>query len=248
MNKKELCLLFAVIIFLFLIETSFAEVETLGVFKQNDCVGLLQTCSNCTFSNLTSVILPNGTQELISKLMTKHGVEYNYTYCNTSAMGTYIANGYSDVDGTNTVWAYDFDITYTGKALDTQTSILYIALFALLVFFLIFTIYGIARLPNRDTTTEDNLLIDINKLKYLRTVLYGVCWGLILAIMFIVSSISVGYLPDSLIGSFFFSMYSVMFVLTLPMVIILFLYLFYRVFTDREMKQMLERGVQIRMP
>lgn len=236
------------IIFLFTINLTTAEVETLGIFKQNDCVDLLQTCSNCTYSNLSSVIFPNGTTYPISLLMTKHGTEYNYSFCNTSALGTYIANGFSDVDGTNTVWAYDFEITYTGKALNTQTSILYIALFSLLIFFLIFTIYGIARLPGKDTTTEDNLLIDINKLKYLRTVLYGVCWGLILAIMFIVANISIGYLPDSLIGKFFFTTYSVMFVLTLPMIIILFIYLFYRIFTDREMKQMLERGVQIQMP
>ena len=92
-----------------------AEVETLGLFKQDDCISLKQSCSNCTYTNLTSIQFPNGTTLTIGKYMTKKGLEYNHTFCNTSSLGKYIVNGYSDVDGANVVWAYDFEITQNGK-------------------------------------------------------------------------------------------------------------------------------------
>ena len=91
-----------------------AEIENLGTFKQYDCIELFQSCSNCSFSNLTSVTYPNGTKDPINILMTKSGLEYNYTYCKTTTLGDYIINGFSDADGENTVWAYNMSISPSG--------------------------------------------------------------------------------------------------------------------------------------
>ncbi|MBU1669455.1 hypothetical protein KKC13_13700, partial [bacterium] len=41
--------------------------------------------------------------------------EYNYTFCNTTPIGTYTVNGVGDLSGTDTVWNYNFEITDTGK-------------------------------------------------------------------------------------------------------------------------------------
>lgn len=104
-----------VLISFLLLGTVSASVETLGTFKQNDCVNLIQTCSNCSYNKVSSVIAPNSNQAIGLSDMEKTGNVYNLTFCSTSQIGTYIVNGYGDVDGLDTVWAYDFDITPSGN-------------------------------------------------------------------------------------------------------------------------------------
>jgi len=196
-----------------------------------------------------SINYPNGTYLKENTSMTnRENGDFNITLIatETDVLGEYEWRAFC-CDGIYCAVGYgSFEITYTGKELTTQTSILYVVLLGLLVFFLIFTIIGITRLPTKDIVTEDNLIMDINKLKYLRPILYVVCWSLLLAIIFITSNISIAYLPDSLIGDFFFIIYRIMFLLTLPMFLVWFLYIFYKIFKDKEMKDMIERGVQIR--
>lgn len=195
-----------------------------------------------------SIIYPNSSYLVSNNSMTnKNNGEFNYTLSTTQTdvIGEYDWVMYC-CDGSACASGYDnFKITYTGNELDTQSSIIYVVLLFILLFFLVFTILGISRLPNKNITTEDNLIVDINKLKHLRTILWGVVWGLILAINFIIANISIAYLPDSLFGEFFFMIYTIMFSLTLPMVILLFIYIFYKIWQDKEIKNMLERGVQV---
>jgi len=102
-------------VFLFIFPMVSAEVQTLGTFKQNTCVNLIQTCSNCSYSNISSVIAPNSASLLGQVVMTKISNVYNYSFCSTSQIGSYIVNGISDVDGSQVVWAYDFQITPSGS-------------------------------------------------------------------------------------------------------------------------------------
>ena len=104
-----------ILLLLCLTTTVNAEVQTLGTFKQNTCVNLIQTCSNCSYSNISSVIAPNSASLLGQVVMTKISNVYNYSFCSTSQIGSYIVNGISDVDGSQVVWAYDFQITPSGS-------------------------------------------------------------------------------------------------------------------------------------
>ena len=111
--------LFAIIGVIFFVALASAEVQHLGVFKQYDCVNLIQICGNCTYNNITSVMYPNASQALtIQKVMTKSVTEYNYTFCSTKQLGSYIVNGFGDENGIISVWSYDFEITSTGNDKD----------------------------------------------------------------------------------------------------------------------------------
>ena len=100
-----------------------AEIQTLGTFKKGECVELQQTCANCTFVNISSVLYPNSTEALGEVLMTKNNTKYNHTFCNTNTSGEYIVNGFGDVDGTNTIFAYDFVVNPTGiPATESRTN------------------------------------------------------------------------------------------------------------------------------
>ena len=110
MNKIFLAMLFAIM----LVGVASAAEQSLGTFKQGDCVNLVQICSNCTFNNITSLLYPNSSSTLKDVIMTKSGTEYNYTFCSASIIGTYVVNGLGDLDGEDTVWSYTFDITPSG--------------------------------------------------------------------------------------------------------------------------------------
>lgn len=248
LNKIEKTLVFAMI-FIFLISLSSATIETLGTFKQGEDVELLQAGTNFTYCNITSVRNPNSSPfTLLENVrMTQDGTEYNYTLNSsyTDLLGTYTINGFCTNGTTNIVWAYNLDITYTGFELNTATTILYISSITILIFILIFILFSIPKLPKGDNTNDEGNIMNINNLKYLRPILYGLSWGLMLAIVFMVSNIAFAFLTNEMIGKFFFALYRIMFVLTFPMILIWFLYIFKRIFEDKEVRKLIDRGVDV---
>ena len=130
-----------------------SSVETFGTFKQNECVELIQSCSNCTYNNITSIVYPNSSKAISGEYaMTKSGTEYNFTFCNTSAVGRYIVNGHGDLGGNDYVWAYDFEITPTGKETTTGQGFASIGIIiSIVVLIFIFSFYGFKFLESDKT-------------------------------------------------------------------------------------------------
>lgn len=113
-NKKTIILLS--LFFLLVIPIAIADTPLFGTFKKNTSINLIQTCSNCTFNNITSILYPNGSVMLSNLSMTKDGTNYNYTihYNFSQTSGRYLVNGFGDLDGVNTVWVYDYEINPQG--------------------------------------------------------------------------------------------------------------------------------------
>jgi len=129
------------ILILFLIPITSAT--TLGTYERGSCINLIQTCSNCTYINITSVLYPNSSIALTETPMTKVGSLYNLTFCNTNALGDYIVNGIGDVDGEDTVWAYGFKITNKGYEVTTpQITVTFFIIGIIFLVALLFFIFG----------------------------------------------------------------------------------------------------------
>lgn len=101
--------------------------QTLGDYKQYECVILKQTCANCTFVNVTSVVAKNSSGASIQLLgnvpMTKIGTEYNYTFCSTTNLGEYTYNTLGNPDGILTTQPVSFSITPSGYNQTTSQSL-----------------------------------------------------------------------------------------------------------------------------
>ena len=174
-------LLLTSILVIFFLSFASAQIQSLGTVRMGDDINLIQTCDNCTFNNITSVLYPNSTQTIGEFDMTKRGTVYNFTLSsdNATAVGTYIVNGFGDLDGIDTVWNYDFEITSFGTKISNSGiiyAVLLLIIFAmdLLVFFLI---YMLGRENYRDGVGN---FIGISLKKYIRAVLIGISYGLIL--------------------------------------------------------------------
>ena len=75
---------------------------------------MIQTCSDCTFYNISNVLYPNGTISINEVVMERDDTFYNFTFTDTNTLGTYIVNGFGDTGGVKTTWRYKFDVTPTG--------------------------------------------------------------------------------------------------------------------------------------
>lgn len=147
---------------------SFATASSLGTFQQDTCVQLYQTCDDCTYVNLTNVIYPNSTSENINKQMTKKGVDYNYSFCSTSALGDYSYNTCGDKDSGFECEKIDFIITKTGKDLKLGESIIYVLLTLAVFGLFLLSLYATIVTPYSNKINERGAVIKITKLKYVK--------------------------------------------------------------------------------
>jgi len=93
-----------------------ATETNIGTKKLDDCIDLIQTCADCTYVNFSSYTMPNGTRILLEVKGVKSGVSFTYNSCNlTNQLGTWIIDGHGDVEGTDKVFTYTYEVTQTGN-------------------------------------------------------------------------------------------------------------------------------------
>jgi len=86
------------VLFLFLILISLVSAgDLLQSIKQTRTIDLIQTCSDCTFVELTSITYPNGTKLQMNVNMTQIGEDYSYPFGNTTQLGIYKYNTCGDL-------------------------------------------------------------------------------------------------------------------------------------------------------
>lgn len=128
-------LLLFIVVGMFLISLTSAEIQTLGNVRQGESINLIQTCASCTFNNITSVVkVSQNHREIIGNFqMDRTGSVYNFTLSsgNISDLGEYIVNGIGDLDGTNTIWNYNFFVTADGNPVSPFPNQFFVIIFGL---------------------------------------------------------------------------------------------------------------------
>lgn len=201
--------------------------QSLGTYKQGDCVNLIQTCGGCTYNNITSIMSPNSTTLLGLTSMVKNGVEFTYSFCDTNISGTYIVNGVGDLDGITTVWVYDFFITDSGTTANTQTAVVYIGLLFILLVFLILSIYSFVKF--------DNLLNRVGMI--------GLSYLILIAITFVGWNTASEFLRNS---PFIVEMLRILFIILMvgafPLLLGAFAWYFIMLFKIKEIERLMDKG------
>jgi hypothetical protein len=137
-----------------------ASIGNLGTFQKGECVNLLQTCADCTYNNISSVVYPNSSDALGIANMQKTGLVWNYTFCDTVVAGTYTVNGHGDLGGVDTIWNYNFLVTENGNAEPGGAVIVFfvIVFLILIATFGLFIIATLDGFKDLDFTVRDVLL------------------------------------------------------------------------------------------
>jgi hypothetical protein len=106
-----------------------ASSQSLGVFQQNTPITLVQSCETSSYSNISKVTYPNSSIALLGDVaMTPTaGDTYTYSFTNTESIGQYLVYGHCDENSVDTVWVYDFEVTYTGSKVSLSNGIIVLA-------------------------------------------------------------------------------------------------------------------------
>ena len=215
----------------------------LGTFKQGECVDI-KTILNTSSVTLSTLNYPNGSVIVSEQDMTNSvGKTFNYTYCSATTIGKYYYD-YYDADGN--VYVNDFDVTSTGENLTLEYGLIYFFALVFIVLVILGIFFIISLLPSQDTVDTEGNIMQISWLKYLRPVLWIFIWALSLGLLFIISNITLAYIPNPMVGNFFFALYKIAFWMTIVMLPIYSIYILVRAFQDKEMKRLIERGIEIK--
>jgi hypothetical protein len=102
----------------------------IGTFKQHDVIQLRQTCDTCTYVNISSITLPDSNILYKNDAMTKQGIDFNYSFYDSTLIGTYYYSVAGDKDAGFETETFCFDITPSGKG-EYGNMIFFIILFVI---------------------------------------------------------------------------------------------------------------------
>ena len=152
------------------------------------------------------------------------------------------------IDGVGGTAGGTFVVTKTGEVLSSEDTTLYgislISLFLMSLCLITCTFF----LPSKDETDEEGTILKISLLKHLRPMFLIFAWGLIMACVFIIGNFSLMYLSSDMLGDIFMKLFIMMFAITLVGLPLWLIKIFTDIFRDKEVKRMLERGVDINTP
>lgn len=222
-----------------------ANQQSLPPVKQNSCVRLYQTCPNCTQLVLTNVVY-NGTNETLNQIMsTSDNFDYYTHFCNTSFIGDYIVNGYGDVDGIKTGFAYNFEVTATGDGFSTAQSNTYIVLFIVTLLIFIGLLWVALIIPSGNKREEMyGYIIAISNLKYVKMVLFGLAYLALLFIMFFIYNMCYAYLSFGFVTSIFYTIFIAMTIILVPFYALLIYFAIVNLVKDNNIQDFLSRGLK----
>ena len=186
-----------------------------------------------------------GGEHIDTGILTLYGDGYyNYTSGNLiNETGEYSVLIWCNSSTEGGFFKYTFDAVYTGKTINSAQAILYSAFFFILVFVFIMVIFGIQQLPSDNERDEEGKILSITYLKYLRNVLWFFEWMLFIGILYLSSNLAFAYLHEELFAQILFVLFRVSFGITPVIVIVWLIWIFVSMFHDRQMQQILNRGM-----
>jgi hypothetical protein len=159
--------------------------ESLGVFKQNENVRIVQVCDDATWVNISSISYPNGSVASSGIKMVPSSGEFYYNFSDTLQLGIYDVRGISD--GCENTFTYYFEITPTGKITSSSQGLLSIGVLASIVLLMIFFGWLSFKFIEKDSTFAIGLFFLVMSLILS---LYSLFLGYVLSRDYLFTSVS----------------------------------------------------------
>ncbi len=214
---------------------NFISSAELGTFKQDSCVNLHQICDNCTYVNLTSITYPNSTLQKVNEVMTKDGVDYNYTFCTTSDFGNYLYNVCGDQDGTLTCENLGFTILNKIISLEVGEAIIYVLISFLVIGLFSFFLYFALTLPYENDIRNDgkgNFITSISKSKYFKILSAWLAFGFFMWFLQILAGLSNTFVSLNTLSNFITNIFLYAGRLSYVVTIFVLILIFYNAWRD----------------
>ena len=219
-----------------------AAISNLGTFKVNSCIELPQTCSDCTYNNISKITTDSDSTIVLGEvIMTRDNTYYNYTFCNTTLLGEYTVNGYGDGGGTLNTWEYQLGITKTGTILEISEALLYsILAFGVLLLFII-SFYFMIAVEYGNDINDQGAVIKLTKTKYIKLGFILLTWVLFTWFLNILIGLSDNFISLTMFYGLFSFVFDVMNRLALPLGIIVLVISLFEIIRDTNIQENLSK-------
>ncbi len=179
---------FIIIIMGLLLLNSVVALESLGEYKINTCVNIRQTCTTCSYVNLSITEPTNSTIVISNQAMNDEGGGvWTYEFCKTSTTGKYDVVGSGDLDGEDTSFVIFFIISATGTELTTAKIWSYISILIISILTFLALLFVGIKLPSKNKSDEmTGYIIAVSNLKYVRTFILGLSYLALLWISYFI--------------------------------------------------------------
>lgn len=238
-------LLFFAIFVLAALPFSSAE---LGTFKQFDAVSI-RVLANCSQPiTLVEVTSPNRTFTINAAMTNLGGQTYNYTFYNTSSLGSYSYSWNNPcIDCSQGNCGNSFEVTVTGQTLTTGKSVTYILIFVISFIMLIgLLILGFGIPSNNEKDKMTGYILAVSNLKYLKMLFIGFAYVVALFISYFSWMVCYAYLDMNFLSTIFQFIFYALAICTLPLFIVGSYLTVANLIRDSQIADALTRGLRIK--
>ena len=220
--------------------------------------GLALTSSDTFFCDY-HLYNPEG-EHIMTQRKTQANLEHDYDLefkpdaNNFTEIGDYYYNIYCECDDCSIISDFDdlggfarVDIvaTTTGGEVSEAQATLYLSMLLFVIFLFSLIIIVHERLP-RDVRNDDGYIMDVSQLAYLRPVLKGMAWIMLTSLVYIGANMGVAYLWDGMMGDYLFMCFTLLLISNFVIIPICIIHMIQRIALSKEMKGMIERGVDFK--
>ena len=214
----------------------------LGTFRPGQCVDI-KTILNSTSVNISTIAYPNTTIAISNKPMTASGYSFNYTFCDTNTIGSYVYS-YNDNDGD--VYVNDFSIQPQGEVTSTAGGLIYLTLFVFMIAIFIFLSYTWKNIDGDNQRNEDGEIVSINYKKYLKIFIFMMAYVCVVALAYFSWNISYGILHFEEMSSLFYRIFRGLFIAMFPLMVIIIIFAVVKFFKEKKWEKYIDRGLTIK--
>lgn len=254
-NKILIFLFMSIFIISLVNAASTITSQSIGVYKQNQPLDLIQSCNNdtsiCDSCNLSTIKLPDSTTLLEDRSMQKR-TDLATPYFNltlnstqTNILGEYLVNGicFSGVEVLNFV--YTARINKTGEILSTSQGLVYVVFLGAAIFFFMLSLYGSIKLPWGHQRDEEGKVVTINDLKFVKMFLIAITYIMLMFIFGILYNLTDSFLFLTSPSFFFYWLFWIMLSFLYPIIVFIFLIVIFIFWDNVRKKALLTRGLDV---
>jgi hypothetical protein len=204
---------------------------SLGVFRIDRPVELLQTCDNgitlCSQCVISSVKYPNSSILISNVDMIKRTSDFYYSI-NVSTTGNYVVDGWCTDGEIQNTFHYNLEVTPNGEVATIGKAVLYIGLLSVLLLFFVVSIFFFMK--------SSNLLARVGS--------FGFSYVILTVIFFVGWNMANDFLTSApVISDFLRVMFFVFMIGAFPMLIGAFAWYLIMLFKIKEIERLMTKGI-----
>jgi len=224
-------------------------------FQKNTEVDIKIVCINAGYCSAASqcnvsVFAPNDSALLdgIEATRSASGAFHNFSLSTnqTDDLGTYRVGGFCKDGSVTQLIDFTFDVTPTGFSLSTGQAIIYIIFIAGMFFVFGLSMWGAIVLPFKNITNDTGDVVSVNDLKYIKVILMPISYVLLLFIFGGLRSVTANYISLEGVHGVFNWLFWLLWAFVFPVIITSLIFMFLVWLEQKNIKDVLERGVPFR--